>query len=200
MNQTPDTFQSLVFRIQDSVSHMTPRDRKLAAGMGIFFVLLIVGGGMALMLSTLNSLENRVKDRQASLLNIQRISMEYMTNLEKAEEIATQLETHRNTPLTSFIEKSAKKVGIQRDRLDSIRDKNAVVDGDLEEKLYSVQLSKLTLDDALSFLYEIETAQYPLQIRSARMKTTKYSGEKVIRLTLDLAGFRLVGEADGGEG
>ncbi len=152
------------------------------------------------MLSTLSGLENRAQDKQASLMNIQRISMEYMTNLEKAEEIAAQLETHRNTPLTSFIEKSAKKVGIQRDRLDSIRDKNATVEGDLEEKMYSVQLSKLTLDDALSFLYEIETAKYPLQIRSARMKTTKLSGDKVIRLTLDLAGFRLVGETDGGEG
>jgi type II secretory pathway component PulM len=200
VRQTPDTFQSLVFRIQDSVSHMTPRDRRLLFGLSLLVITLLVGSGIAMMVSTLNALENRVNDRQASLVNIQRIALEYMTNLEKADEIEKQLQAHKNTPMTSFIEKSAKKVGIQRDRLDAIRDKSATIDGDLEEKMYSVQLSKLTLEDALSFLYEIETAKYPLQIRSARMKTVKYSGEKVIRLTLDIAGYRLVADSDGGEG
>jgi type II secretory pathway component PulM len=200
MRQTPDTFQRLVFRVQDSVSHMSPRDRKLMIGLVSLFVLLVVGGGIALMNSNLNRLENRIKDRQVSLVNIQRMAREYQSNLDKSELIEKQLKLHQNTPLTSFIEKSAKKVGIQRDRLDAIRDKNASIDGDLEEKMYSVQLSKLTLEEALSFLHEVETAKYPLQIRSASMKTTKYSGEKVIRLTLDLAGFKLVGATDGGEG
>jgi len=189
----------LLNRIQDSLGQMTARERKLVLGTGALVLCMVVGGAIWFMSSTVHSLENRVADREESLRRVQLLALDHTANVEKAARIQEILEANRNSNMQSFVEKTAAKVGIQRDRLDAISEKQAKVEGDLEEKMYHVQASKLSLEDAANLLHELETADFPLEIRSARMKTSKVSGEKMIRLTLEIAAFRLINVAAGGE-
>jgi hypothetical protein len=128
------------------------------------------------------------------------LALDHQANLEKASRIREILEKNRTTTMQSFVEKKAAEVGIQRDRLDSIKEKSPVTKGELEEKAFTVVVSKLTLEDAMNFIHTLEVSNYPMVIRSANFKTRKRKTEKLIRLTLEIAAFRSVAAATtGGE-
>ena len=190
---------TLIHRIQDALSQMSARERKMVIGGGVAMAVFIAGGIVWFTFSQVQALERDVQAREASLGQIQMLALNHVSNVEKAAKIQKALKTHRNTTMQSFVEKKAAEVGIQRDRLDAIRDKPAVVKGDLEEKGFTVQVSKLSLEDAMNFIHTLETSGYPMVIRSASFKTRRFSGEKVIRLTLEIAAFRLVSAPTGGE-
>jgi type II secretory pathway component PulM len=178
---------------------MSARERRLVIGGAIAMVLFLAGGVVWFAWAQVQSLEQEVIAKQATLKDVQELASKYESNIEKAAKIKKILEDNRNTTMQSFVEKKAAEVGIQRDRLDAIRDKPGTLKGDLEEKAFTVQVSKLSLEDAMNFIHTLETSSYPMVIRSAKFKTTKISGEKVIRLTLEIAAFRLATASTGGE-
>ncbi len=188
---------TLIHRIQDALGQMTARERKLVIGGSITMMFFLVGGAIWFTISQINALENEMNDREDSLRQVKLMAIDHASNLEKASKIRELLENNRNTTMQSFVEKKAAEVGIQRDRLDAIKEKSPSVKGDLEEKGFTVQLSKLSLEDALNFIHTLEVSSYPMVIRSAKFKTSKLSGEKVIRLTLEIAAFRTVAAAGG---
>jgi len=189
----------LMHRIQDSLGQMSARERKMVIGGGIAIVITIVFGGVWGASSHIGKLDQQVHDREDSLRQVQLLAMDHASNIEKAAKIQKILKDSRNTTVQSFVEKKAAEVGIQRDRLDSIKGKSPVNKADLEETAFTVQLSKLSLEDAMNFVHVIETANYPLVVRSAKFKTRKISGEKLIRLTLELAAYRSLTAEAGGE-
>jgi hypothetical protein len=156
--------------------------------------LSIVGGLGYLMRSSMNNLESMVEYREESLLQARKMAVEYQSNVETADLISTRLEEHRGANLSAYLEKTAQTVGIS-DRLDSVKETSSSQNGDLEEKLYSAQLSKLSLEDATNFIFEIENSGFPLVIKNARFKTRKSGGEKKVKLTLDIASYQLTTEA-----
>jgi type II secretory pathway component PulM len=192
-------FNEFALRIQDSLSGLSDRDRKLLFGMVGSVLIGIVGGGIFWLNASLQNLESSVTYREQTLVNAQLIAMDYANNVETAEQIANNLEKHRNTNLSAFLEKSAASVGLQ-DHIDSVKEQSSAINGDLEEKLFSAEFSNLSLEDAANFLYEIESSGYPLVVQSARFKTRKRSGERVLKLTLAIAAYKLTTPAPGGEG
>jgi hypothetical protein len=189
-----DQFNSIALRVQDSLAGLGARDRKLLGVLVAIVGFSILGGLGYLMRSSLNNLESMVEYREDSLLQAQKMAVEYQANVETANLISTQLEEHRGANLSAYLEKSAQTVGIS-DRLDSVKETSASPIGDLEEKLYSAQLSKLSLEDATNFIFEIENSGFPLVIKNARFKTRKTGGEKKVKLTLDIASYQLTTEA-----
>jgi hypothetical protein len=85
-------------------------------------------------------------------------------------------------------------VGV-RDRLDSVKEKQAIVDGNLEEKLYAVALSKLTVTEMSKLVKELESNGYPLKVRSLKLKTRNSGDEKLIDMNLDISAWRVVDDA-----
>ena len=63
----------------------------------------------------------------------------------------------------------------------------------LEEKLYAVSLSQLEQEELANFLYEIETAGFPMQIKTLKIKNASRRGEKTLRVDMDIATYRLIG-------
>ena len=136
--------------------------------------------------------------REETLRSAQKMAAEFQSNQETAAAIRAQLVEHKGANLSAYLEKAAQTVGIA-DRLDSVKESSTTVNGELEEKLFSASLSKLTLEDATNFLYEIETSGFPLVVRTAKFKTRKRNDEREIKLTLDIASYSLT-ESAGGEG
>ena len=189
-----DKFNSIALRVQDSLAGLGSRDRKLLGVLVAIIVISLVGGIGYLMRSSMNNLESMVEYREQTLDRMRKMAVEYQANVETADLISERLEEHRGANLSAYLEKTAQAVGIS-DRLDSVKETSASPNGDLEEKLYSAQLSKLSLEDATNFIFEIENSGFPLVVRNARFKTRKSGGEKKVKLTLDIASYQLTTEA-----
>ena len=193
-----DRFNSVALRIQDSTAGLSPRDRKLLVFLVTFTVVCIIGGGFYLLNNSIKSVQNQVEYREETLRSAQMMAVEYQANQETAAAIREKLTEHKGANLSAYLEKAAQSVGIA-DRLDSVKESSTSVNGELEEKLYSATLSKLSLEDATNFLYEIESSGFPLVIRNAKFKTRKRNDNREIKLTLDIASYTLT-DSEGGEG
>ena len=189
-----ERFNAVALRIQDSLAGLSARDRKLLVFLIAVLGISAVGGVGYVMRTSMNSVANQVEYRAESLLQARKMAIEYQANIATADQIGEKLEEHRGANLSAYLEKTAQSVGIS-DRLDSVKETATTQNGDLEEKLYSAQLSKLSLEDATNFLFEIETSGFPLVVRNARFKTRTISGEKKVKLNLDIAAYQLTTEA-----
>ena len=191
-------FNSIALKIQDSLAGLGDRDRKLLIGLaGTAFVGIIVGTAV-LMNSILTDMQAKVDYRADALQRATVMAAEFQSNEETAQQISAKLEEHKSSNLSAFLEKTAQTVGIA-DRLDSVKASSTSINGELEETLYAAQFSKLTLEDVTNFLYEIETSGYPLIVQSTRLKTRRSKGERLLKMSLDIAAYKPV-TVDGGEG
>lgn len=191
-------FNRVALRIQDSTAGLSSRDRKLLGFLVLFALTSIVGGGFYLLNNSVESVRSQVEYREETLRTAQMMAAEFQSNQETTAAIRLKLTEYKGANLSAFLEKAAQTVGIA-DRLDSVKESSTTPNGDLQEKLYSASLSKLSLEDATNFLYEIETSGFPLVIRTAKFKTRKRNDEREIKLTLDIASYALI-DAAGGEG
>ena len=189
-----ERFNTIALRVQDTLSGLSERDRKLLLGLLGGALLAVIVGGFYAMNSALAGIQSQVDYRQDALMRAQLMAAEFQANEATAAQIS---EEHKGANLRAFLEKTAQSVGIA-DNLDSVKATSTSVNGDLEETLYAAQLSKLSLEAATNFLYEIETSGFPLVIQSARFKSRRSKGERRIKLSLDIATYKPI--ADGGEG
>ena len=161
-----ERFNTVALRVQDTLSSLSERDRKLLLGLLGGALLAVIVGGFYGMNTALAGIQSQVDYRQDALMRAQLMAAEFQANEATAAQISEKLEEHKGANLSAFLEKAAQSVGIA-DNLDSVKATSTSVNGDLEETLYAAQLSAV-LEDATNFLYEIETSGYPLVVQSAR--------------------------------
>ncbi len=183
-------------RVFDLLSSMTPRDRKLMLGLVAFFSLVFVGGSLWLMSSKLSTLNGHIADREEKLHLIHVLAIDHAEALGEAEEIEEALKANAGTDLSSFLEQAAGKSGIE-EKLDQVKEKTTATDGVVQEKVYAVKLTKLTLDELTSFLYEVETARYPLKVHTFKVKSRKSGDSRVLNVDMDIASYKVLEEVEG---
>ena len=183
-------------RLFDLLSSMTPRDRKLLLGLVAFFSLIFVSGSLWLMSSKLGSLNGQIADREEKLHLIHVLAVDHAEALGQAEEIEEALKANADTDLSSFLEQAAGKSGIE-EKLNQVKEKTTATDGVVQEKVYAVKLSKLRLDELTSFLYEVETARYPLKIHTFKVKSRKSGDSRVLTVDMDIASYKVLEEVEG---
>jgi hypothetical protein len=189
-----DALQTLSDRVTDAMGEMSPRDRKLLTGLLVVGVVALIGGSGWWVNGRLNDMQARLDDRSETLRLIDVMADDEKLNAEKAGQIEAELKRHSGTDLSTYMEQTAEKVGV-RDRLDSVKEKQAIVDGNLEEKLYAVALSKLTVTEMSKLVKELESNGYPLKVRSLKLKTRNSGDEKLIDMNLDISAWRVVDDA-----
>ena len=178
-------------RIQDILASMSSRDRTMFIGLIVFGVLVVTGGSAFLMNRVLGDLEERIDSQSHTLQIMETMASDYRESSEKAEQIEEELSRNTDNDLSAFLEKSAKNTGIG-DKLDAVKEKSTSSDGVLQEKLYAVTLSKLELSELSDFLYEVETAGFPMQIQTLKVKTRTKKGERTLSVDLDIAAYTLL--------
>ena len=180
-------------RVQDLLAGMTPRDRVLLFGLvGFFSVLLLVGSTLA-MTSHLDSKAEVLRDREFELKQVEVLQEEFETAQAQMVDIAAKMETHAKTTLATFLEKAAAKAQIT-DALKEVDQRSVAEFGGLQETSYAVRLSRITLEQLVGFLYEVETAGFPVRITTLKVKTVYVSGEKFLDINLDMAAVKIVEE------
>jgi len=186
----PERLQPLIDRARDQLASMTERDRKLLLGLLVFFGLLLVGGGIFSMKSSLDTRQARVTDRQDTLRRVQLMAADYGESHDKAEQIAAKVAEHGDTDLSAYLEQVAQRTNVG-DRLDSVRQKSQTSDGGLVETVYAVKLSNLTQEELPSFLFEMESTGYPIKVRNMTVKSRKRSDQVTLNVDLDVSAFKL---------
>jgi len=184
-------------RFGDLVATMTPRDRRLFVGLVVFVNVVVVGGLFWFGRGVLTDLESKVGDREQTLALVSALAADQSSGAEEARRIEDELRRNGTQDLPSFIEKAAQQVGVSS-QLQGVREKGTTTVGTLEEKTYGVELSRLSLQQLVDFLHEVEASRYPLRIRSTKVKTLTTAGVKALNVTLEVSAFRLVDATDGG--
>jgi hypothetical protein len=159
-------------------------------------ILGLLAGGFWWGQSTLDDLRSRVAARTDLLARLEAMARDYAGARSKAADIEAAIARHAGTDLSAFLEQAASRTGI-RENLDAVREKSTTSEGDLEDKRYTVTLSRLQLPDLANFLYEAESAGYPLKVRTAKIRTLTQKDEKLLNLTLEVSAFRLIEEDAG---
>ena len=191
--------ERLRIRFEEIVASLSQRDRMLLAGMLVMGTVLFLGGGFWLASRKVADLESRVSDKQHTLSLLKSMQADQEAAAGQIAAIEERLKSAAGQDLPAFVEKSAQSAGIAAN-LQSVREKGMTTDGNLEEKTYQVEISKITLQQMVDFLHALETGGYPLKVRSSRTKTVIVTGVKSLNVSLEVAAFRLVDAASGAAG
>lgn len=199
MDRLRELLSERLERLQDLLTGLSPRDRTLLLGMiGAGLLAVLVGGAWALS-SSLRSQRDRLQERQTQLTQVQALTAEHAASKAKIEEIEQKIRDHADTDLQAFLEQAGRNAGIS-DRINAVREKSSSVQGNLEDKVYSVSLSKLTLGEYSSFLYEMESAGYPLKVRSTKVKRRVKGEEVTLDVDMDISSFTITDDDGSKEG
>jgi Tfp pilus assembly protein PilO len=184
-----DRMQALQDRLTDLLHGLSPRDRVLLAGLVVFLLTGMTFGVVAGMKGSLDSNRNRLADRKMQLALAEEMVGDYEQGQERSVKIEAEMARHSGTDLSAFLEQAAQRAGV-RDKLASVKEKGTTNTGFLEEKLYAVNVDKLSQTEMTDLLHEIETAGYPLTVRNTKIKVVTRSGERLLNLSMDIAAYR----------
>ncbi|MCB9793446.1 MAG: type II secretion system protein M [Alphaproteobacteria bacterium] len=190
-------FAPLLNRVEAMLDGLSPRDRKLLGGLVTFAVLLIVLGGAYLMVSTLDSVERKIAERTGDLQYVRLQQAEYEASQETIQKIEEELRSHQGTPFSAFVERTATEAQV-KEQLNGINPSSESRIGNLEQKNYKVEFSRVEIAKFFKFLETLETSGYPLRITNASFKTAKTGDQKLLNVNLEIAAFKLIDEGSEG--
>jgi type II secretory pathway component PulM len=181
-------------RFAELVATMSPRDRTLFVGLVAFVLIALFGGAWWFGRSVLADVGSRVEQREETLGLLNGLAEDQASASTQVAQIEAELRKSNGQDLPSFIEKAAENTGIAAN-LQAVREKQIITEGSLEEKTYSVEITKILLPQLVDFLHAIETGDYPLRVRSMKTKTVTTAGVKTLTVSMEISAFRLI---DGG--
>ena len=178
-------------KIKDSLASMTPRDRMLLAGtFGTIFIIAAIIG-IYYLLSSLTSMKEELASVKSYTQQIQLLGSELKDVKNRRSELEQKVNEQKSTDLSAFLSKSTQKANIKDKILDRVKEKSSANMGLFTQKSYSVPLRELSLKDFTSFLFAIETSDYPFEIQNCSIRTRKRGEEQKLRVELDIVTYQL---------
>ncbi|MDP2309064.1 MAG: hypothetical protein Q8P18_23780 [Pseudomonadota bacterium] len=178
-------------RFAELVATMSPRDRTLFVGLVVFVLMALFGGAWWIGRSVLADVGSRVEQREETLALLNGLADDQSTAASLVGEIEAELRKSNGQDLPSFIEKAAENTGIASN-LQGVREKQVITEGSLEEKTYTVEITKILLPQLVDFLHAIETGDYPLRVRTMKAKSVTTAGTKMLTVSMEISAFRLI--------
>ena len=181
-------------RFGQLVATMTPRDRWLFMGLVLLVYGSVLGGLWYVGHHMLANVRSRIDDEEQSYATLSGLASDQTSAAADVERIEAELKKNSGTDLSSFVEKAAQKIGIASSL--QVRERDTSADGNLQSKTFSVEVTKVTLQQVKDFLYELESTGYPLKVTGARFKTTSQAGVKMLNVSLDVTAYTLLEAAE----
>lgn len=174
------------------IEALSPRDRRLLAGLIVFFGLAMSGGIVWMARSLVDDKASRVRVAKDNLEIIQAIADEYDLAEQKIARAEERLKQFENQPGSAYLESVARNNGVI-DQL-TVNQQGTEALGTLRQTNFRADLKRVNLQQTLEFLHEIETSGYPITVTMARFKATGPAEAKVIDLTMELASYQMEGK------
>jgi hypothetical protein len=178
-------------RFEEALSTLSPRDRQLLGVLIVFFMLIFLGGSFYLGYRHLNGLQTDISDKEHTLMLLKSMKADYEDSSRQLSTIEDKLKKSGNQDVSAFVEKAAQKTGITTN-LQSVREKGITEEGNLEEKKYQIEISKISLQQLIDFLHELEGGSLPLRVRTSKTRTVVADGKKALSVSLEISTFRLL--------
>ena len=185
-------------RFEEAVGTLSARDRRLLGGMAVLVTMFMLGGGGWLASGRLSDIHMRIGEKEHTLMLLKSMKGDQESAAAQVERIEEALRQNAGRDLSAFVEQSAQNAGMAGN-LQSVREKGATTDGNLEEKTYQAEISKVSLQQLNDFLHALETGGYPLRVQNLKVRTATSAGQKVLNATLEISAYRLIEEATGGK-
>lgn len=197
-------FGPLKARFSDVLASMSPRDRKLFVGLVVGGYLVVLGGLFWFASRQLADVQSRIASAEQTLGLVTGLAADAESASADIKRIDEQMAKYAGQDLASFVERAAQKTGVSTN-LQGVREKQVVTEGSVEEHMFTIDVAKVSLQQLVEFLYEIETTGYPLKIRTMKTKVVSVSGVKMLNVSMEVSAFRMLAEtepapAEGGEG
>jgi hypothetical protein len=169
---------------------LTPRDRKLLAGLLVTFGLIVVVGVGWTLNRTLRAKAELVASRKEALALVQAFADRHAAARMRIQ-AGSEGGADRNLAPSAFLERTASTVGV-RDQF-SVTKLTSETEGALEETRYRVELARVPIDLSHNYLYDVETSGMPLAVETAKWRVTSRGDVKEANLTLELVSYALQG-------
>jgi len=179
--------------VQAQLDSLSPRDRKLLAGLIAFLGLLFVGFVALTLRGRLEDKASRVVTAKQSLEAMQELQQEYVVDSKRVDQATERLEEFGDKPLSAYVEETARRVDAS-DEL-SVSKQQSENQSGFEQTRYKVDLRRVPLDAALQVIYDLETSGYPLEVDSAELRSIHVKDQTMVRVTLEITAYSL---AEGG--
>ena len=140
------------------------------SGAGVLLLLALWLGVISPYKRGMEQTESRIVSRQGQLEEVRQLQQEYVklqAMLASAEKNLAR--SSRGFSLFTFVEDVTTRIGI-RDNLVSMRPQTPQVQGEYREESVEIRLEKVGLDQMVRFLYALESADTPMQMKSMRLK------------------------------
>lgn len=183
--------EPLKLRFTALVTAMSARDRKLFVGLVVAFYVGVLGLFWWVASGAVGDERSRISLQEEKLALLKSLAEDQGATKSQVERIEAKLKEYKGQDLPSFIEKAASNTGVSAN-LQGVREKKHTTEGDLEETSYTVDLSKVSLQQLTEFLYEIETKGYPLKVRTLKTRVQTVAGAKLLTVNIELSSFSLV--------
>lgn len=178
--------------IEAQLDAMSSRDKKLLTGLVAFAFAAIAFVTYMFVSSILEDRQARLRSLQDDLDYVTVMAETYQETSAAVAKNEERLRQFSGKSVSAFVEEVAREVGVS-EQLQAVNEQGSETVGNLRQTKYKVELKKVTLEQAASFLWEVETRGYPVAVSLARMKTVTTQGEKQLDVTLELVGYTLEG-------
>ena len=176
--------------VEAQMEGMSPRDRTLLVGLLGFFALVLVGAFWWFLQSTLEDNASRVRAAGDEQEMLETLANDYKTASEKVAAAEQRLQASKDTPPSAYIDQVAARLGVQG-QLSAVNEGESQKIGNLKQTSFRVELKAVSLQNAVDFIYSMETGEYPVVVELARLKSVNQSTGKVYDLSMELRAYRL---------
>jgi len=159
----------LLGRVQVLWNGLAPRERILVgiAGAALTFLLLVFGVVMPVLAATDNATSN-AEDAERQLAMMQRMRRDWDGLDGRLEVVETKIQASRDgQTLLTLLSSLATRAGVKPT---SMEKRQSGESEQYEETKVEVSLKSVTLQQAVSYLASIESAEQPLSVKSLRIK------------------------------
>ncbi len=170
---------------------MSPREQTIALATAAATLLLVIILPIVMAGSRISKLERDVAQGRLQFKEIMHAIESYGEQKAKLVQMQQKLSGGYDSTLSSTVESIAEGVGI-KDRIDELKPKQAEPSEIFDESSVSVRLKKLSLQQAIDFLFAIEHhSEKSLRIRQLSLKP-RFDNKQEMDVSLTVSTFKLL--------
>ncbi len=138
--------------------------------------------------NALSGMQKTVTTKQRQIQEVRELQAEYNALQQQMKRTESRLGRRSGLSALALLENIASNVG-SRENLSYIRPQPAQTQGEIYIENLDIKLERLTLQQVLKLLWEIETAKTPMQIKNLRIKQ-RFDNQALTDATLTVSVFR----------
>lgn len=161
---------ALVERLQQLLRALSPREQLLlvmaVCGLSVLLVNTLIASPLR---AGISRVETKLDDARLDIAQTRAAAREIRRLTAELAGVEAQIQPGDETNLFTLLEEMAEKAGV-KDKLESIKPRQAAGNDDYREDRVDVQLKGASLGQIVKFLHQIQRASIHLIVRSIRIK------------------------------